>query len=82
MSFFGVIAAALTASIKRGGVLIPLLVLPLYVPTLIFGVAAVQEALSGGGNVETNLLYLGAVSTFSVAIGPFAGAAAIKIITE
>lgn len=82
LSFFGVIAAALTASIKRGGVLIPLLVLPLYIPTLIFGVAAVQEALGMGGNIETNLLYLGAFSTFSIAIGPFAGAAAIKITTE
>lgn len=82
LSFFGVIAAALAASVKRGGVLIPLLVLPLYVPTLIYGVTAVQEALAGGGNMEANLLRLAAVTTFSIAVGPIAGAAAIKITAE
>ncbi|MCH8081440.1 MAG: heme exporter protein CcmB [Proteobacteria bacterium] len=82
LSFMGAIAAALTASIKRGGVLIPLLVLPLYIPTLIFGAGAVAEVLAGTGGETGNLLFLGALSTFSFVIGPIAAAAALRTTME
>jgi heme exporter protein B len=82
LSFMGAIAAALTASIKRGGVLIPLLVLPLYIPTLIFGAGAVSEVLAGTGGEAGNLLFLGALSTFSFVLGPIAAAAALRTTME
>jgi len=82
LSFMGAIAAALTASIKRGGVLIPLLVLPLYIPTLIFGTSAVAEVLSGTGGEAGNLLFLGALSAFSLVLGPVAAAAALRVTME
>jgi len=78
-SFFGGIAGALTATIKRGGVLIPLLVLPLYIPTLIFGTTAVAEAIAGTGGDSSNLYFLAGISTFSILLGPLAASAAIKV---
>jgi len=82
LSFFGSIAAALTATLKRGGVLIPLLVLPLYIPTLIFGTTAVGEAIKGTGGEVSNLLFLAAISFFSLVLGPFVSAATIRITME
>lgn len=82
LSFIGAIAAALTCSLKRGGVLIPLLVLPLYVPTLIFGAGAVTGAVTGEGNVTAALLFLASFSAFSIALAPFAAAAALKASME
>ncbi|MEE8295745.1 MAG: heme exporter protein CcmB [Sphingomonadales bacterium] len=82
LSFFGSIAAALTATIKRGGVLIPLLVLPLYIPTLIFGTSAVGEAINGSGGEISSLYYLAAISVFALGLGPLVSAGAIKITME
>lgn len=82
LSFFGSIAAALTATVKRGGVLIPLLVLPLYIPSLIFGTTAVAEALKGTGGETSNLLFLAGISVFSMVLGPLASAAAIRVTME
>jgi heme exporter protein B len=82
LSFFGGIAAALTATLKRGGVLIPLLVFPLYIPTLIFGTTAVAEALKGNGGEVSNLLLLAGISVFAMALGPFTSAGALKITME
>ena len=82
LSFTGAIAAALTASLKRGGVIIPLLVLPLYIPTLIFGVGAITDAINGHAGETSSLLYLAALSTFSIALGPVAAAAALKLNLE
>lgn len=82
LSFFGSIAAALTATVKRGGVLIPLLVLPLYIPTLIFGTTAIAEAIKGNGGEVSNLLFLAAISVFSLVLGPLASGAAIRITME
>lgn len=82
LSFFGSIAAALTAGVKRGGVLIPILVLPLYIPTLIFGTTAVAEALKGNGGEVANLLLLAGISVFAMALGPFASAGALKLTME
>ncbi|MEN3951942.1 heme exporter protein CcmB [Iodidimonas sp. SYSU 1G8] len=77
LSLIGAIGAALTAGIRRGGVLVPLLVLPLYIPTLIFGVAA-SGAESGG----EALMLLGAVSLVSLVLAPVAAAAALRLALE
>ena len=58
LSLIGAIGAALTLGARRGGVLLPLLVLPLYIPVLIFGVAAV-EAAAVGLTPRPHLLLLG-----------------------
>ena len=81
LSLIGAIGAALTVTVRRGGVLMPLLILPLYVPTLIFGVGAVDAVLN---NVVAgpNLLYLGALSLVALALAPFAAAAAIRLALE
>ncbi len=81
LSLTGAIGAALTVTVRRGGVLMPLLILPLYVPTLIFGVGAVDAVLN---NIVAgpNLLYLGALSLVALALAPFAAAAAIRLALE
>jgi heme exporter protein B len=81
LSLIGAIGAALTVTVRRGGVLMPLLILPLYVPTLIFGVGAVDAVLN---NIVAgpNLLYLGALSLVALALAPFAAAAAIRLALE
>lgn len=85
LSLIGAIGAALTVTVRRGGVLMPLLILPLYVPTLIFGVGAVDAVLNNvatGAAADPNLLYLGAVSLAALALAPFAAAAAIRLALE
>ncbi|MEL6915837.1 MAG: heme exporter protein CcmB [Pseudomonadota bacterium] len=77
LSFIGAFGAALTVSVKRGGLLLSLLVLPLYVPTLIFG-AEVARRGAGALDYDVPLALLGAVSLGSVAFLPFAGAAALR----
>jgi len=81
LSFIGAIGGALTAMVKKGGMLVALLILPLYVPTLIFGVSAV-DAVMNGGNSSPHLMLLGALSLASVALAPFAAAAAIRLAVE
>lgn len=78
LSMIGAFGAALTVGLKRGGLLLSLLVLPLYVPTLIFGATAVRrgaEGLEAGGPV----LLLAGITLGSLALLPFAGAAALRI---
>ncbi len=77
LSLIGAVGAALTLGARRGGVLIPLLVLPLNVPVLIFGVAATDAALAGL-NVRPHLLILGALFLVSLLTAPLAGAAALR----
>lgn len=80
LSFLGSVGAALTVGIRRGGLLASLLVLPFYIPVLIFGVGAAAAA-SGGFEGEAGrqaFLLLGAVTLASVAIGPVAAAAALR----
>ncbi len=78
LSMIGTIGVSLTISLKRGGVLLSLLILPLYVPVLIFGVMAVDTAVMGtGGNAP--LMILSAITLFSVAITPWAAAAAVRL---
>lgn len=78
LSLIGTIGASLTVSLKRGGVLLSLLILPLYVPILIFGVMAV-DALTIGSGGDATLMILGASTLFSLAITPWAAAAAIRL---
>ncbi|WP_422369496.1 heme exporter protein CcmB [Pelagibius sp.] len=77
LSLIGAIGAALTLGARRGGVLIPLLVLPLYIPALIFGVGATDSALAGL-SARPDLLLLGAVLLVMLVVTPLAGAAALR----
>ena len=78
LSLLGAIGAALTVSLKRGGLLITLIILPLYVPVLIFGSGAVQYAAIGA-DPGPQLLLLGGMLSLAVALSPFAIAAGLRI---
>lgn len=78
LSAIGTFGAALTVGIKRGGLLLSLLVLPLYVPTLIFGALCVSRA-AGGQEALTPLLLAGGITAGSLALLPFAAAAALRV---
>lgn len=81
LSLIGAVGAALTLGLRGGGVLITLLVLPLYVPVLIFGAGAV-EAVAGGLAPRGQLLLLGALSIGATVLAPWAIAAALRISLE
>jgi heme exporter protein B len=81
LSLVGGVGAALTLGARRGGVLVALLVLPLYVPALIFGAAAVEAALSGA-SARPHLLLLGALLAAALPLCPLAGAAALRQAAE
>ncbi|MEO9653021.1 MAG: heme exporter protein CcmB [Roseobacter sp.] len=78
LSVIGTFGAALTVGIKRGGLLMSLLVLPLYMPTLIFG-AEVARRGSDGLETETPMLLLAGITMGVIAILPFASAAALRV---
>jgi heme exporter protein B len=78
VSFLGAIGAALTLRARRGGVLIALLVLPLYIPTLIFGISAIAAIITPPGSFEASLLILAAISLASAVLAPLATAAALR----
>ncbi|GAB4384300.1 heme exporter protein CcmB [Albidovulum sp.] len=78
LSMIGCFGAALTVGLKRGGLLLSLLVLPLYIPTLIYGAKLAQQGIAGLA-VATPLLMLAGITLGSVAILPFAAAAAIRV---
>jgi len=77
LSLIGSVGAALTVGARRGGILVPLLVLPLYIPILIFGVAAVDAALAGLP-VRPHLLLLGAMLLAALPLAPWAAAGAVR----
>jgi heme exporter protein B len=77
LSLIGAFGAALTVGLKRGGLLLSLLVLPLYVPTLIYGAEAVRRG-AGGQDALTALLLLAGITAGAAALLPFAAAAAIR----
>lgn len=81
LSLIGAIAASLTLGVRGAGVLIALLVLPLYVPTLVFGAGAVDAVLAGLSPAG-NLSLLGAMLIFTLLFAPPATAAAIRISLE
>lgn len=78
LSLIGAIGAALTVGLARGGVLLSLLVLPLYIPILIFGAGAVQAAIMGDG-VAAHLAILGALLAMALMLSPWAIAASLRI---
>ena len=78
LSMIGAFGAALVVGIKRGGLLLSLLVLPLYVPTLIFGAEVVRRGAEGG-ETAIALSLLAAITAACAATLPFAAAAAIRI---
>lgn len=81
LSLLGAVGAALTLGLRGGGVLLSLLVLPLYVPVLIMGAGAVEMAAAGlGGGGQ--LLVLGAMLVLAAAFAPWAIAAALRISLE
>ncbi len=81
LSLIGAVGAALTLGARRAGLLMALLVLPLYIPVLIFGVTAVDAAVAGF-SVRPHFLYLGAILLASLALAPLAAAAAIRNAVE
>jgi heme exporter protein B len=78
LSVIGTFGAALTVGIKRGGLVLSLLVLPLYVPTLIFGAEAARRGAIGA-DVGTPMLLMAAITAGTIALMPFASAAALRI---
>jgi heme exporter protein B len=78
LSVIGAFGAALTVGVRRGGLLLSLLVLPLYVPTLIFGADAVRRA-AAGLDPATPALLLAGITAGAIAILPFAAAAALRM---
>ncbi|KWT09235.1 MULTISPECIES: heme exporter protein CcmB [Pseudomonas syringae group] len=78
LSLLGAVGAALTVGLKRGGVLLALLILPLYIPVLILGSAALQAALQGV-SATGYLLWLGSLTVLAITLTPFAIAAGLKI---
>lgn len=78
LSLLGGIGAALTVGLRRGGMLISLLILPLYMPVLIFGSAAVSAA-AAGTSAAPFLALLGAMLSLAVALAPLAIAAGLRI---
>ena len=81
LSIIGAIGAALTLGLRGGGVLLSLLVLPLYVPVLILGAGSV-EMVAAGLSAEGQLLLLGAMLIVAAAFAPWATAAALRISLE
>ena len=78
LSLIGAFGAALTVGLKRGGLLISLLVLPLYVPTLIFGAECVRRG-ADGLNATTPLIFVAGITAGCIACLPFATAASLRI---
>ncbi|TNC13407.1 heme exporter protein CcmB [Methylobacterium terricola] len=78
LTFIGAVGAALTASIRRGGLILAVVVLPLMVPTLIFGVSAADAALAGTVPFTTPLAILAALSLAAGVVGTLAAAAALR----
>jgi len=78
LTFIGAIGAAIAVALRRGGLLLPVLVLPLTVPVLIFGVSASNAALTGPVPFGTPFTVLCALTLMSLVVGPFAAAATFR----
>jgi heme exporter protein B len=81
LSLIGSIGAALTLGLRGGGVLISLLILPLYIPVLIFGAGAVDASIAGT-SPQANLFLLAAFLVVSLVFAPWATSAALRISLE
>ncbi len=78
LTFTGMIGAALAVTLRRGGLLLAVVVLPLSIPVLIFGVAASNAAIEGPASFGTPFSILCALSLVSLVVGPFAAAASLR----
>lgn len=78
LTLIGLIGAALAVALRRGGLLLPVLILPLTVPVLIFGVSASNAAIVGPIPFGTPFTILCALTLASLVLGPFAAAAALR----
>jgi heme exporter protein B len=78
LTFIGLIGAAIAVTLRRGGLLLAVIVLPLTVPVLIFGVAAANAAVAGPVPFGTPFTVLCGLTLASLVIGPFAAAAALR----
>jgi heme exporter protein B len=78
LTFIGLIGAAIAVTLRRGGLLLAVVVLPLTVPVLTFGVAAANAVATGPTPFATPFTILCALTLASLAIGPFAAAAALR----
>jgi heme exporter protein B len=78
LSLLGAIGAALTVGLKKGGMLMPLLILPLYIPVLIFAASSVQAGVDGN-SYTGHLAFLGAYLALMLVLAPVASAASLKI---
>jgi len=78
LTFIGLVGAALTVALRRGGLLLAVLILPLTIPVLIFGVAASNAAVVGPIPFGTPFTILCALTLMSAVIGPIAAAAALR----
>ena len=78
LTFIGLIGAALSVALRRGGILLAVLVLPLTIPVLIFGVAAAEAAVGGSHAFGPPFTILCALSLMSLILGPIAAAAALR----
>ncbi|GAA6134347.1 heme exporter protein CcmB [Oceaniserpentilla sp. 4NH20-0058] len=78
LSLLGSIGAGLTVGLKKGGMLMPLLILPLYIPVLIFAASSVQAGVDGNSYLG-HLAFLGSYLALMLVISPWASAAALKI---
>lgn len=81
LSFIGAVGAALTVGLRSGGLLISLVIIPFYVPVLIFGASGVTRAVAGFA-YQGQLAVLGAFLAMAIAVAPFAVAAALRISNE
>jgi len=78
LSFIGAIGAALTVTLHRGGVLIAIIILPLYIPILIFGAGMLSQSAIGL-DVNSQLYALAAILALSITLSPFAIAGALRV---
>ena len=78
LTCIGLVGAALAVALRRGGLLVPVLVLPLTVPVLIFGVSAAETVIIGPVQFGTPFLILCALTLMSLVVGPFAAAATLR----
>jgi heme exporter protein B len=79
LTFIGAVGAALTASLRRGGLILAILVLPFMIPTLIFGVSAANAAVGGTVPFATPFLILVALSLVAAVVGTVGAAAALRL---
>lgn len=79
ISFLGAVGAALTLGLRRGGLLLALLVLPLYVPILVFGVSTMNAVITGPAPFLSSYLILCALTLATVVLAPIAAAAALRL---